>query len=208
MSIATAEKTQSPSSAIEAAKAELRKRFDDRLACAPEAVLLKVVGLKDEKAFAAIAQTDTDRKRSIEVRRQASRARMIAEALIRVQSRCELLEASEVCEILGISKQALSKKRSAGQILAYTDNRRTYFPAFQFSDNKIKPVVGTLIKELEVDPADTSAVNLLIQHLVSNMDYSNAGEASNVVPRFALLDDGAALKIIKRDYTNAYEMGQ
>ena len=208
MSTATAKKTQSKNHEIEAIKADLRSRFEAQLSRVSEAVLQKAARLRDDKAFAALAKTDTDEKRSAEVRSQAARARMIAKAFDRVEERCELLEANEVAEILAISKQALSQKMQAGQLFAYTNNRRKYYPAFQFSDNKVKPVIGRIIKEFGVDPADASAVNLLIQHLVTNMDYSSPGETSNIVPRFELLDDKAALEIIKRDYVNAYEMGQ
>ena len=208
MSTATAKKTQSKNHEIEAIKADLRSRFEAQLSRVSEAVLQKAARLRDDKAFAALAKTDTDEKRSAEVRSQAARARMIAKAFDRVEERCELLEANEVAEILAISKQALSQKMQAGQLFAYTNNRRKYYPAFQFSDNKVKPVIGRIIKEFGVDPADASAVNLLIQHLVTNMDYSSPGETSNIVPRFELLDDKMALEIIKRDYVNAYEMGQ
>lgn len=208
MSTATAEKIHTQNRDIEAVKAKLRQRFEARLSHASDAVLLQLAHLKDEKAFAALAKTEADEKRSAEIRSQASRARMLAKSFDRVMERCELLEASEVVEILGISKQALSQKTKAGQIVAYTNQRRKYYPAFQLSDNKIKPVIGQLVKELEIDPSDVSAVNFLIQHLISKMDFSDAGESSNILPRFELLDNCAALKIIRRDYTNAFAMGQ
>lgn len=208
MQTATAENIRTSSRDIEAVKAELRQRFEAHLAHASDAVLIRLARLKDEKAFAALAKTDKDEKRSAEVNSQASRARMLTKAFDRVRERCELLEASEVSEILGISKQALSQKAKAGQILAYTNQRRKYYPAFQLSANKVRPVIGELMKALEVDASDASAVNFLIQHLISRMDFSDAGEPSNVVPRFELLDNRAALEIIKRDYLNAFEMGQ
>lgn len=210
MSVATPERTQSTVARIEAAKADLRKRFENQLARASEALVLKVVTLADEKAFAALAKTESEKKRSIETRNQEAMARMKARSFDRVDSRCELLDAREAYEILGISKQALSQKTKSGLLLAYTNtsNRRKYYPSFQFSDNKTRVVIAKLIKELNIDPADIESMNFLVQHLVSKMDYSSPGEPENVVPRYELLDDSEALEIIKRDFINAFDIGQ
>ncbi len=172
--------------------------------------MLKAVALADEKAFAALAKVDIEEQRSVATRNQAAMARMKARAFERVASRCELLDAKTACEILSITKQALSQKTKAGKLLAYTNtgNRRKFYPSFQFVENKPRAAVEALVKSLDVDPADTETMNFLVQHLVGNMDYSEPGEASNVVPRFELLDDRAALEIIKRDYLNALTAGQ
>jgi len=197
-------------SEFSAAKAALRQRFEEHLARASEAVVLKAVALADEKAFAALAKVDIEEQRSVATRNQAAMARMKARAFERVASRCELLDAKTACEILSITKQALSQKTKAGKLLAYTNtgNRRKFYPSFQFVENKPRAAVEALVKSLDVDPADTETMNFLVQHLVGNMDYSEPGEASNVVPRFELLDDRAALEIIKRDYLNALTAGQ
>jgi len=197
---------------IEAAKAALRERFEEHLARASAAVVLKAVALADEKAFAALAkvEVEVEAKRSIATRNQEAVARMKARAFERVDSRCELLDAKAVCEILGITKQALSQKTKAGKLLAYTKtgNRRKFYPSFQFAENKPRSIVEALMTSLDVDPADTEAMNTLVQHLVGRMDYSDPGEPSNEVPRFEMLDDPAALEIIKRDYRNALMAGQ
>lgn len=195
---------------LEAAKAALRERFEEHLARASEAVVLKAVELADEKAFAALAKVEADSKRSVATRNQEAMARMKARAFQRVASRCELLDAKAAYEILGITKQALSQKTKAGKLLAYTNNgtRRKFYPAFQFAENKPKAVVASLIQALDVDPSDTEAMNFLVQHLVGKMDYADPGAPSNEVPRFELLDDSEALEIIKRDYVNALEAGQ
>ncbi|MDD2063915.1 hypothetical protein [Pseudomonas sp. 25571] len=195
---------------IEAAKAALRERFEEHLARASEAVVLKAVALTDEKAFAALAKVEVETKRSIATRNQEAVSRMNASAFERVDGRCELLDAKAACEILGITKQALSQKTKAGNLLAYTNsgNRRKFYPSFQFANNKPRAVVARLIKALEVDPADLEAMNFLVQHLVGKMDYSDPGEPSNEVPRFELLDDSVALRIITRDYVNALTAGQ
>lgn len=207
MSVATPERTQST---VEAAKAELRRRFEMRLDLASETVVLKAVALPDEKAFTAVSKAEFDKKLSIETRNQKAVANMRARAFERVSSRCELLTAQEAHDILGISKQALSQKTKSGLVLAYTNtsNRRKYYPAFQFSDNKPRPVIAKLIGELNINPADTEAMNFLVQHLVSKMDYSSLGEPENVVPRYELLDNSVAVEIIKRDFRNAFEQGQ
>lgn len=195
---------------LEAAKAALRERFEEHLARASAAVVLKAVALADEKAFAALAKVDAEAKRSVATRNQEAAARMKSRAFERVASRCELLDAKAAHEILGITKQALSQKTKAGYLLAYTNigNRRKYYPAFQFAENKPRAVVANLIKALDVDPQDTEAMNFLVQHLVGMMDYSEPGEPGNEVPRFELLNDSDALAIIKRDYVNAMEAGQ
>lgn len=210
MSVATPERTQPTVARIEAAKADLRKRFENQLARASEALVLKAVTLADEKAFAALAKTESEKTRNIETRNQEAMARMKARSFERVDSRCELLDAREAYEILGITKQALSQKTKAGLVLAYTNtsNRRKYYPSFQFTENKTRPVIAKLINELNIDPANTEAMNFLVQHLVSKMDYSSPGEPENVVPRYELLDNSAAVEIIKRDFINAFEPGQ
>lgn len=48
MSVASPERTQS-TARIEAAKADLRRRFEKMLELAPEAIVLKAVTLPDEK---------------------------------------------------------------------------------------------------------------------------------------------------------------
>lgn len=210
MSVVTHDAIHPALASIEAAKAALRERFEEHLARASAAVVLKAVALADEKAFAALAKVEVEAKRSIATRNQEAVARMKARAFERVDSRCELLDAKAACEILGITKQALSQKAKAGKLLAYTNtgNRRKFYPSFQFVENKPRPIIEALITSLDVDPADTQAMNMLVQHLVGRMDYSDPGEPSNEVPRFEVLDDPAALEIIKRDYRNALMAGQ
>jgi len=210
MSVVTHDAIHPALASIEAAKAALRERFEEHLARASAAVVLKAVALADEKAFAALAKVEVEAKRSIATRNQEAVARMKARAFERVDSRCELLDAKAACEILGITKQALSQKAKAGKLLAYTNtgNRRKFYPSFQFVENKPRPIIVALITSLDVDPADTQAMNTLVQHLVGRMDYSDPGEPSNEVHRFEVLDDPAALEIIKRDYRNALIAGQ
>ncbi|MGE8060549.1 hypothetical protein [Pseudomonas sp. NPDC089547] len=210
MATATREALHPAFACIEAVKAALRQRFEEHLARASEAVLMEAVAQADEKAFVALAKVDVETKRSVATRNQEAIARMKARAFERVASRCELLDAKAVGEILGISKQALSQKTKVGKLLAYTNtgNRRKFYPSFQFAENKPRAVVEELITSLDVDPADTEAMNFLVQHLVGRMDYSEPGEPGSELPRFELLDDSAAVEIIKRDFVNAFDDGQ
>ena len=147
---------------------------------------------------------------SVATRNQDAITRMKARAFERIDSRCQLLDVQAACDLLGITEQVLIQEASAGKLIAYThaDSGRKFYPSFQFAENKPKAVVALLIKSLNVAPADIEAMNLLLQHLVGRMDYSDPGERSNEVLRFDLLDDPAALEVIKRDYVNALAPGQ
>jgi len=204
MSVARVQDTVS----AEDAKSDLLKRFEKQLEKLPVAKLLKIVRLPDEKAFAALAKPEVEKSRSAETRIQAAISRMVERGFQRLKERCELLDASEAHDILGFSKQALSQKTKQGLVLAYSMQRRKFYPSFQFTKNKVHPAIPELVSSLGLDPNDSESINKLIQHLVGVMDYSNAGEPSNEVQRFKLLDEPAALEIIKRDFINSTEMGQ
>ncbi len=197
---------------VEEVKSVLRDRFEDSMSRVPLNVLLKAVKMDNKRAFAAVAQAElephSDKKKSIETRMQAAVAKMREAAFERVKSRCELLDAADVCELLDIKKQSISQKTKLGQILAYTKQRRKFYPSFQIVNNKVHPAIKRLISELNLDPEDLESMNLLVQHLIGKMDYSEPGEPSNEVPRYSLLSDEAALEIIKRDFINSTEMGQ
>lgn len=63
------------------------------------------------------------------------------------------LTSEQAAEVLGISRQAVDKRRAAAQLLALTQGRRGYsYPSFQFEDGK--PITGleevlTELKELD-----------------------------------------------------------
>ncbi|QHG63394.2 hypothetical protein [Pseudomonas putida] len=147
---------------------------------------------------------------SVATRSQEAITRMKARAFERIDSRCQLLDVQAACGLLGITEQVLIQEASEGKLLAYThaDSCRTFYPSFQFAENKPRLIVESLIRSLDVDPADTEAMNTLVQHLVGRMDYSDPGEPGSVLLRFEVLDDPAALDIIKRDYRNALMAGQ
>jgi hypothetical protein len=59
------------------------------------------------------------------------------------------LTSEQVAEVLGISRQAVDKRRAANQLLALTQGRRGYsYPSFQFEDGKtiagLEEVLGQL----------------------------------------------------------------
>ncbi|HUZ97359.1 MAG TPA: hypothetical protein VMU57_20845 [Edaphobacter sp.] len=64
------------------------------------------------------------------------------------------LTSEQVAEVLGISRQAVDKRRAATQLLALTQGRRGYsYPSFQFEDGR--PITGLeeVLAELkELDP--------------------------------------------------------
>ena len=64
------------------------------------------------------------------------------------------LTSEQAAEVLGISRQAVDKRRAAAQLLALTQGRRGYsYPSFQFEDGK--PITGLeeVLAELkELDP--------------------------------------------------------
>jgi hypothetical protein len=191
-------------------EAALDRRFRLFIAKLPQAVLEKSLKLSDREALAELARSATEAARSIEIENQEAIAEMRARSFVRVRERCELLESKDLVRILGITKQALSKRIQAGQIAVYTNqsNGRKYYPAFQIRDNKVRPVIAELISEFGVDPTDQVAMNLFVQHLITKIDYSNPSEPENIVEMHTLMDDPAARRIIKREWDNKYLHGR
>ena len=64
------------------------------------------------------------------------------------------LTSEQVAEILGISRQAVDKRRAANQLLALTQGRRGYsYPSFQFGDGKTILGLEEILGELkDLDP--------------------------------------------------------
>lgn len=207
MSIAAIESTAASRVDLEAAVDTRFRRFIAKL---PQAVLEKSLKLSDREALAELARSAAQSARSVEIENQQAIAQMRAKAFVRVQERCELLQSKDLVEILGITKQALSKRIQAGQIAVYTNqsNGRKYYPAFQIRDNKVRPVIAELISEFGVDPTDQVAMNLFVQHLITKIDYSNPGQPENTVEMHVLMDDPAARGIIKREWDNKYLHGR
>jgi phage antirepressor YoqD-like protein len=212
MNTATVERTKSSIESADEAKALLLKRFIARMDKKSKSELIRAASLdSDDRAFALIITKTSkakDKALSIKARNEIAVAQLKTNAFEAVKSTYDLLDAGDVCQILGISKQALSKKTKAGQVIAYTNNRRKYYPDFQFENNKVASSTVALLKELAIDPEDESKTNVLIGFLAKSMDFSNPGDSKNVQPRYKFLDDEAALKIIIRDFKNRLEMGK
>src|SRR3984885_10005079 len=64
------------------------------------------------------------------------------------------LTSEKAAEILGISRQAVDKRRASNQLLALTQGKRGYsYPSFQFEDGKtITGLEGVLAELKELDP--------------------------------------------------------
>lgn len=209
MNTAAIERPNSAVKSLDEAKASLVQKFIARMNRVSESEVINAARLDDDKALAVIIHDSGKPKPlSIKARNEIAFAKLKANAFETVKTSYDLLDAGDVCEILGISKQALSKKTKTGQIIAYTNNRRKYYPDFQFKENKVTPSSGRLIKTLGIDPGNESMVNLLIGFLANLMDFSNLGEKENLHPRYEILDNDAAFKIIVRDFKNRLEMGK
>jgi hypothetical protein len=60
------------------------------------------------------------------------------------------LRAQEVANLLGITRQAVDKRRSQNQLLALTQGKRGYiYPSFQFEDGKALPCLQDVLRELK-----------------------------------------------------------
>lgn len=211
MNTATIERPQSSVKSLDEAKASLVQKFIARMNTVSESEVINAAKLDDDKALAVIIKKTgktSDKPLSIKARNEIAFAQMKSKAFEAVKSSYDLLDASDVCQILGISKQALSKKTKSGQVIAYTNNRRKYYPDFQFENNKPAEAITKLIRSLEIDPEDDPKVNLLIGFLANPMDFSNPSEPENVQPRYKFLNVDSAFKIIVRDFKNRLEMGK
>jgi hypothetical protein len=64
------------------------------------------------------------------------------------------LTSEQVAEVLGISRQAVDKRRSSNQLLALTQGRRGYsYPSFQFDDGRTITGLEEVLAELkDLDP--------------------------------------------------------
>lgn len=114
-----------------------------------------------------------------------------------------LLLSSDVCSILNISRQALSKKVSKGKILSYSINeRKKLYPSFQFKENKVIDEISTLTESLNSDFSLPVNHNLLLVFLLTEIDFSNVGQEKNIKKMYELIEDKNALKIIIRNFND------
>lgn len=193
----------------DAAKSLLRDGFEQFLDQLTQPELIELAK-HQEKTFDALRSTVSKadpEKLSPQVRNQIAYARGKALALDRIKKAYELLDSKTACEVLGISRQGLSKKVQHGQVLAYTDGARKFYPAFQFVENGVMPEIAQLMATLAIDARDDVLINVLLGFLGQEMDWSNPGEAENRRLRYELLAEPAAVAVVIRDFRNRLEMG-
>jgi hypothetical protein len=211
MNTATIERPKGTVKSLDEAKASLVQKFIARMNTVSESEVINAAKLDNDKALAVIIKKTgkiSEKPLSIKARNEIAFAQMKSKAFETVKSSYDLLDASDVCQILGISKQALSKKTKTGQVIAYTNSHRKYYPDFQFENNKATTSITKLLQTLEIDPSDEPKINLLIGFLTVPMDFSNAGESENVQPRYKFLNNDSAFQIIVRDFKNRLSMGK
>lgn len=208
MSTTTLKRPQSLDHSVEDARASLVKRFIAKIENIPDALISDAVKLKGDKALVMIVKADTvdSKKLSVRARNEIAFAKLKANAFEIVKQSYDFIESGDVCAILNISRQALSKKMKAGQVIAYTNGRRKYYPDFQFKNNEVKPEIGFLTKALSIDTLNEPLMNVLIGFLAQTMDFY--GGSDNEQPRYSLLENEDALNIIVRDFQNRLEMGK
>ena len=71
------------------------------------------------------------------------------------------LSARKVAEFLGISRQAVDKKRSTGALLAIKSGRQYAYPSFQFEESGILEGVQEVLRSLKV-MGDWTKFNFLV----------------------------------------------
>ncbi|PBP37482.1 hypothetical protein CCL12_00140 [Pseudomonas syringae] len=209
MSTTILERPKSFGKSVEEAKALLIKRFMEKVDKASDDLIIDAIKLEGDKALVKIVkefETADEKQHSIRVRNQIAFAKLKADAFEMVKKSCDFIESNVVCKIFDISRQALSAKVRTGHVLAYTKNQRKYYPEFQFANNDVKPEIGLLIKELAIDPKDDAMMNVLVGFLTHTMDFY--GDSDNEQPRYKLIDNKDAFKIIVRDFKNRLEMGK
>lgn len=198
------------SSPVAVANAALLNGFVRFLEKLPEPALLELAVFSEEPEFfwRLLGRLDSAdiKKLSPRVRNQIAYAKNKGLAFEQVKACYELLDSRTTCTLLGISRQALSKKVQSGQVLAYTEGSKKHYPAFQFKNNAVVPEVAKLVKETGVE-LDAKHFNVLVGFLGVDMDFSSPSESPNNQPRYTLLSDEAAFGIIVRDYKNRLEMG-
>lgn len=158
-----------------------------------------------QKCADLIAQLNPIAVPSIEERNAAALARMRVKQFSRFNLSYTLLNSKVVCQLLGISKQALSQKGSAGKVMAYTYRGRKYYPDFQFLGDKVDPAVGKLIEETGFDPRDSRQINVVLGYLVH---AARAVGTDQLFSRYTLIGNEKDRAIMVYDLTRPLEMGQ
>jgi hypothetical protein len=185
---------------------QLAARMEEVLETLPLAVVRKAMEDFEPQKFAQLITLFNPVKMpSIQERNAIAFAKSREQQFGRIRDNYTVFDAKTVCNLLGITKQALSKKAAAGKILAYTYKGRKYYPIFQIVGDKINPAVGKLIEETGFDATDTAQMNVVLGYL---MHDAIAVGTNHKYPRYTLISNDADREIMVEDLTRPLEMGQ
>lgn len=146
---------------------------------------------------------------SIKARNEIAFASMRLKSFERIMEAFTMLDGKTVCEILGITKQALSKKCKSAKVLSYTYKTRKYYPDFQFKDNVVNPLLLDLMARIEEsDLTNTAEMNVFLSFLNAKVQVQVDADTTRKVKRLDLLEKESDRIIMARDYPTRYEMGQ
>lgn len=186
--------------------AKLAARMEEALETLPLALVRNVLEDFDPQKFAdLVTKLSPIKVLSVQERNAAALAKMRDQQFDRIRQSYTVFDAKTVCNLLGITKQALSKKGATGKILAYTYKGRKYYPIFQIVGDKINPAVGQLIEETGFDATNTAQMNVVLGYL---MHDAIAVGTNHKAPRYSLIDNAADRAIMVEDLTRPLEMGQ
>ena len=185
---------------------KLSARMQEALETLPLAVVRNALEHFDQQKFAeAVAQLNPIKVLSIQERNAVALAKSRERVFGLIKQRYSLFDAKTVCELLGITKQALSKKGSSGKVMAYSFKGRKYYPSFQFLGDQVDPAVGKLIEETGFDPTEPGRINVVLGYL---MHDTIAVGTDQPHPRYTLISSEDERAIMVEDLTRPLEMGQ
>lgn len=185
---------------------QLTARMEQVLETLPLDLVRNVLEVFDTQKFAElVTQMSPVKVPSVQERNAVAFAKMRDQQFARIRQNYTVFDAKTVCNLLGITKQALSKKGATGKILAYTYKGRKYYPIFQIVGDKINPAVGQLIDETGFDATDTAKMNVVLGYL---MHDAVAVGTNHKATRYSLINNAADRAIMVEDLTRPLEMGQ
>jgi hypothetical protein len=96
-----------------------------------------------------------------------------------------VLESGQVCDVLGVSREAVSKKVARKQLLALPRGGDRVYPAFQFQDGEVVPWLSGLLNALETNSPFVVLAFLLTKNPVfggkSAFELLQAGDLESVM---------------------------
>lgn len=142
-----------------------------------------------------------EKNTEIIIKNQIDYAKSRSMAIKKLYEGYDLIRSNEVCKILSISRQALSKSVKNGKIISLRINQKEgLYPTFQFKKNKVIPQIKTIIHETKVDTTDEDSVNMLLGFLLKKIDFSKTGDPQNIKHNYELIENEKALKVIINDF--------